>query len=207
MKILFLTNNPISNTLSDWLKNRTEPNENNPNNVIIWNEKIDLKNITEIQPNIVISYSYQHIIRADVLDSMQGKFINLHISLLPYNRGADPNAWSFLENTPKGVTIHQIDQGVDTGPILIQKEIFFDEDSETLGHSYEILQDEIQDLFRENWDKIRDQLLVGYKKNENGTHHFSKEFRAIKDHLMGEEGWNVKISVFKERFKNLNFGA
>jgi methionyl-tRNA formyltransferase len=75
----------------------------------------------------IISYGYSHIIKQDVIDSAKNSIINLHISYLPYNRGADPNFWSWLENTPKGVTIHQIDKGIDTGDIFIQKEIKFEE--------------------------------------------------------------------------------
>ena len=59
--------------------------------------------------------------------------------------------WSFLEDTPKGVTIHYIDEGIDTGDIIVQKEVFIDEDKETLKSSYEILNKEIQALFKENW--------------------------------------------------------
>ena len=63
----------------------------------------------------------------------------MHISLLPWNRGYHPNIWSFLEDTPKGVTIHYINEGIDTGDIIVQKEIVIDEDKETLKSSYEIL--------------------------------------------------------------------
>ena len=38
----------------------------------------------------------------------------MHISYLPFNRGAHPNYWSFKDNSPKGVTIHFIDNGIDT---------------------------------------------------------------------------------------------
>ena len=79
----------------------------------------------------IVSYGYQKIIKQNVLDLFVGRVINLHISLLPWNRGADPNFWSFIEHTPKGVTIHQIEAGIDTGAILVQKEVSFTED-ETL---------------------------------------------------------------------------
>ena len=70
----------------------------------------------------VVSYGYSHIIKQDMIDKAKNPIINLHISYLPFNKGADPNFWSWLENTLKGVTIHQIDKGIDTGDILIQKE-------------------------------------------------------------------------------------
>jgi methionyl-tRNA formyltransferase len=71
----------------------------------------------------LISFGYRHILRKEIVDYFSGRSINLHASLLPWNRGADPNLWSFLENTPKGVTIHEIDYGVDTGKILAHREI------------------------------------------------------------------------------------
>ncbi|MCL0081308.1 hypothetical protein M1N64_03665 [Peptococcaceae bacterium] len=49
------------------------------------------------------------------MDKFQGRAINLHISFLPWNRGADPNFWSFIENAPVGVSIHYLDEGIDTG--------------------------------------------------------------------------------------------
>ena len=45
------------------------------------------------------------------------------MSFLPYNRGSHPNFWSFIDDTPKGITIHEIDEGADTGNIVFQKKI------------------------------------------------------------------------------------
>ena len=70
------------------------------------------------QAGFIVSYGYKHILSPEITSRFSGKAINLHISLLPWNRGADPNLWSFLEDTPKGVTIHYIDPGIDTGDIL-----------------------------------------------------------------------------------------
>lgn len=97
---------------------------------------------------------------------MQGQIFNLHISLLPYNREASPNFFSFIENTPKGVTIHQIDEVLDTGPILAQKELFFDESKETFASSYEKLILEIQMLFKENWSSISDKNYQLYAQTQ-----------------------------------------
>ena len=54
------------------------------------------------------------------------KIINLHISYLPYNKGAHPNFWSFADNTPSGVTIHEVNENLDSGNIIFQKKIEFD---------------------------------------------------------------------------------
>jgi len=74
----------------------------------------------------VVSYGYKHILKKQHIESSKNLIINLHISYLPWNRGADPNYWSWVENTPKGVTIHAIDKGIDTGDIFIQKEVNFE---------------------------------------------------------------------------------
>lgn len=197
MKILFLTNNKISAPLADWLSSRPEQNE-----VIVHQEKLTAEDLRMLQPELVISYSYRHILNPDVLDVLPDKFINLHISFLPFNRGADPTAWSFLEDTPKGVSIHLIDQGIDTGRILVQKQVVFDEENETLGNAYSILQAEIQKLFRDNWGKLRVGAIQPVEQKGAGTFHHAKEFAEIKGELMGAEGWNVKIGVFKSRFRN-----
>ena len=81
--------------------------------------------------DFVVSYGYRHILKPGVIEGLGCPIFNLHISYLPYNRGAHPNFWSFYENTPAGVTIHLIDNGVDTGPIVKQKYVIFKEDEDT----------------------------------------------------------------------------
>lgn len=105
MKILFLTNNEVSYPLYEWLMEREE--------VALFKDRVDTQIIDRYKPDFIITYSYKYIIKGGVIDLMKGKIINLHISLLPWNKGADPK-WSFLEDTPKGVTIHLIDRDVNT---------------------------------------------------------------------------------------------
>lgn len=108
------------------------------------------------QADFIVSYGYRYILGKDVLEKYAGKAINLHISLLPWNRGADPNFWAWFDHTPMGVTIHQMDAGLDTGPILAQEEIYFeDQEDQTLATSYRILQDSIERLFEREWKAIR----------------------------------------------------
>lgn len=195
MKILFLTNNDVSKPLFHWLSERED--------VSMWQDKLLPSDILAIRPDLVVSYSYRHILKRDVLEILPNKFINLHIALLPYNRGADPNAWSFLDGTPKGVTIHIIDEGIDTGAILVQREVHFDETRDTLGGSYSYLQEQIQELFISNWFAIRNSGIVPSQQMSKGTYHHSREFSAIKELLMGSEGWAVTIQQFKQRYQQL----
>ena len=78
--------------------------------------------------DFVVSYNYKHLVKQPIIDLFQpNRIINLHISYLPFNRGMHPNAWSWATGVPNGVTIHHLDVGLDTGNILVQKEVDFDD--------------------------------------------------------------------------------
>ena len=169
--------------------------------VFVYSEKLCVEMIKFLNPKIVVSYNYEHLISREVLKFLpKNRFINLHISLLPWNRGAHPNVWSFIDDTPKGVSIHIIDEGIDTGDILIQREIRIDESKHTLKTSYEFLHKEIQQLFKDNWEMIKNFELQPIPQERGGSIHYKKDFEKIK-HLLGKEGWNVPILKFKERVK------
>lgn len=142
----------------------------------------------------VISYGYSHIIKQEYIDQVKNPIINLHVSYLPFNKGADPNFWSWFENTPKGVTIHQIDKGIDTGGIFIQNEVKFKED-ETLASSYEILRKEIENLFIESFDNIVKGIILPKNQNGDGTFHLKKDLDKYK-HLF-TQGWNTPVNQIK----------
>ena len=129
----------------------------------------------------VISYNYSHIIKQDVVSKFPHKIINLHTSMLPWNKGASPNIWGFIEGTPTGVTIHEIDAGIDTGDILIQREIVFDFKTETLKSAYEKSHRIISQLFRDNWDKLRNGSIK--PKPQSGTKHHVKDCHGF-DHII-----------------------
>ncbi|MDX1387852.1 MAG: formyltransferase family protein [Acidobacteriota bacterium] len=141
--------------------------------------------------DFIVSYGYLHILKTDVLERFPKKIINLHISLLPWNRGKDPNLWSFLENTPKGVSIHYIDHGIDTGDLLAQREVAFDE-RETLRTSYDKLSAAIEDLFREVWPEIRAGSRASEPQGGAGSHHRAKDKKTV-EHLL-TEGWDTPVS-------------
>ena len=105
-------------------------------------------------PDWIISYGYRRLITPPALEMCAGRIVNLHISLLPFNRGADPNFWSWVNDTPKGVTLHLIDEGMDTGPVLVQQEVKLDPLTETLRSSYLRLRLEVETLFAIHWDDI-----------------------------------------------------
>ncbi len=191
--ILFLTNNKDSLALFEWLK-EAEPDKE----IYVISNKINLEMIKQLQPEFIVSYNYKHIVPADVLEYMHGRAVNLHVSLLPYNRGSSPNFFSFLDNTPKGVTIHEMTAGLDKGRILCQKELVFDEEQETFASSYNKLQQEIMELFKENWEAIHACKCEGFWPQDKGTYHTMKELEEFRaEHPFA---WSEKIAECKRRW-------
>lgn len=125
--------------------------------------------------DFIISFGYRHIIRQEIIDLFPDKIINMHISLLPYNKGADPNLWSYLENSPKGVTIHKIDKGLDTGDIILQKKVQDDIENDTLKTSYDRLIQEIVKLFADNAEDILNNKITAHKQQDTGSIHYLKD--------------------------------
>lgn len=146
--------------------------------------------------DFLLSYGYRHKIPAAILDFFENRSANLHISFLPFNRGVDPNLWSFVENTPSGVSIHRISQDIDCGEIIVQKKISFDLRKETLASSYQFLQGSIQELFLENWEAIAQDRALSFPQKTGGTHHQSRDREKLSSILT--EGWDTPILKLHE---------
>ncbi len=147
--------------------------------------------------DLIISFGYRRIIKKELIEQVKCPIINLHISYLPYNKGTHPNFWSFYDNTPSGVTIHIIDEGVDTGPIIYQKYVNFDKGEVTFKQTYKRLFNEIENLFLKNIDNIIDMNWIEKKQRGEGT------FRKLKDLPKEFRGWDTNIQNEIERLYSL----
>lgn len=159
--------------------------------VIHYEDEIDLNFCLRNNVDFIISYGYRHIIKKEVLDKYIYKVINLHISYLPWNRGADPNLWSFLEDTPRGVTIHYVDDRMDTGEIIVQEKIEFDIDVDTLRTTYVKLTQAIEMLFKTYWPNMKSGNLPGKSQPQGGTFHKLQEKEKY-SHLL-VQGWETPV--------------
>ena len=121
--------------------------------------------------DMAISFGYRHILRGDVLHNDKCPIVNLHIGFLPYNRGVHPNFWSFYDGTPSGVTIHLIDEGIDTGDIIFQKYVNFDRNEKTFAQTHSRLIAEIEELFIENMQVILSKSFTSFPQRGTGTYH------------------------------------
>jgi len=186
-KILFLGDE--TSPILKWLVSSKEL-------VMQTSEKITIGLIHSNNINFIVSYGYHHILEKNILDLFPDRAINLHIAYLPFNRGADPNFWSFVDNTPKGVTIHYLDEGIDTGDIIVQERVEFDTKQETLATSFEKLQSTIQDLFKQNWQDIKKLKCKRQKQVGNGTYHKVKDKRNL--HHLLEGGWDTPLNALEK---------
>ena len=114
---------------------------------------------------------WPNIIHEPVISLPRRGFVNTHPSFLPYNRGKHPNFWSLVTNTPAGVTLHQVDQGIDSGRILAQKIIptSWVDDGETLYQKSLIA---MFDLFVEFYPILRTEVFDSYIQPQGvGSYH------------------------------------
>ena len=104
-------------------------------------------------PALVILAWWPHLVRRPFLDAGQRATLNMHPSLLPHGRGKDPNFWTLAQGDPFGVTIHHVDQGIDSGPIAFQAAIDTDW-TDTGGSLYAKAQERMIRLFADSLDAI-----------------------------------------------------
>jgi methionyl-tRNA formyltransferase len=80
--------------------------------------------LAEFKPDVAIVAAYGRILPADALAAPRLGCLNVHASLLPLLRGAAPAQWAIARQLAvTGVTLMQMDEGLDTGDILLQREI------------------------------------------------------------------------------------
>ena len=143
--------------------------------------------------DFIVSHGYRHLLPPSLLATFSGRAINCHISYLPWNRGADPNLWSWLDGTPRGVTIHYLDEGVDTGDIIARRAVDFSStiDAETLATTYRRLQAEIAELFRNVWPTVRSGECERQRQRGLGSLHRMRD-KELYSHLL-VDGWDTSI--------------
>lgn len=144
--------------------------------------------------DFVVMFGHPHIFKPSLIEGYGGseKIVNIHTSLLPWNRGAHPNFWSWYDDSPKGVSIHFVDEGVDTGPIIASEMTFFDKDHETLKSTYDHLLQQAERLFERMWPTIRRGTTGLRQAPESGSFHKKKDLEPIWPKL--SKGWDTPVA-------------
>ena len=93
--------------------------------------------IEQLAPNIIVVVAYGCIIPPQLLHVAKYGCINLHVSLLPKYRGSAPIQWAVLNGDAEtGVSIMQLDEGLDTGDVLMVEPVAIDPE-ETSGELFD----------------------------------------------------------------------
>lgn len=109
--------------------------------------------LKQLNAEYIICVHFPYIIPKEVLRIPKHGVINLHPAYLPYNRGWHTPSWAIWDETPYGATLHFIDEGIDTGDIIHQKEmqILPDDTADTLYKRVMKLEFEV---FKDAWPSL-----------------------------------------------------
>lgn len=174
IEVVFLGINDAGMRVYEWLCDREEVFVRS---LLTTEEQLTV--IEDVEPDLVISCGYRHIIPERFLEIPEMGCLNLHPAYLPYNRGANPNVWSIVEGTPAGVTLHYMDRSLDTGDIIAQKEVETDF-SDTGKDLYRRLEEAQLELFKESWPEIIDGNVSRTEQHESeGTYHHTSQFEEL----------------------------
>lgn len=172
-----------------------------------------IKRLKELNPEFGIVVAYGKILPKEILNTPKYGCINLHASLLPKYRGAAPIQWALIKGEKTtGVTTMLIDEGLDTGPIFLQREVVIDDEdnAETLSQKLSKIGAE---LMIETIEKIRkgeikpepQKGLASYApllKKEDGKINWNASAREIFNLIRGTYPWPCAYSFLKnERVK------
>ena len=150
--------------------------------------------IKMLNPDLVCVVSYGVILPKSFLKIPKYGCINVHPSMLPKYRGAAPIQWAILNgDETTGVTIMYLDEGMDSGDIIVQEEVTIDPD-ETTGELWNRLSSIGAKLLKESVDKINNGTVKSVPQPEEYTlaPMLSKEMAKIE--------WNEKSA---QEIKNL----
>jgi methionyl-tRNA formyltransferase len=180
------------------------------------NEELRAK-LERLAPDAIVVVGYGRIIPPWMLQLPKYGNINLHASLLPKYRGAAPIQWAIASGERvTGVTTMRIDEGLDTGDILLQREIaiFEDDTSQTLAPKLAAIGADLMVMTLEalqsgsitpRKQENEQASLAPILKKEDGRIDFSRGARDIYNRLRGFQPWPGAFTTF--RGKTLNITA
>ena len=167
--------------------------------------------LAEIRPDAIVVVGYGRIIPQWMIDLPRFGNLNLHASLLPKYRGAAPIQWAIANGeSVTGVTTMRIDAGLDTGDILLQRELPIESDdtAETLGPKLAALgaQLMVKTLRGMENGEVRPvpqdhtkATLAPILKKEDGRIDFTHTANEVFNRLRGFQPWPGAYTTFKSK--------
>jgi len=170
-----------------------------------------LSTLEAMEPDVIVVVAYGKIFRKRSLQIPKLGCINLHASLLPKYRGIAPVNWAIINGEKTtGVTTILMDEGVDTGDIILSKEVWIGED-ETAGELLERLARIGADLLLETCDLVasgnyerrkQDDKLASYAPKltrNDGLIKWARAAQEVHNRIRGVTPWPGAFARFKGR--------
>ena len=158
-----------------------------------------LKTIKKINPDVICVVAYGKILPKEILDIPRFGAINVHGSLLPKYRGAAPIQWAVINgDKTTGITTMYMDEGMDTGDMILKKEDFI-EDNETTGMLWERLSKMGGELLVETLKKVENDIAPRTKQQGEAS------YAPMLNKEMARIDWeNKTASEIKNLVRGLN---
>lgn len=160
-----------------------------------------IEQIRALKPDLLITAAYGKILSKDLLDVPVHGCINVHGSLLPAYRGAAPINWAVINGESKtGITTMFTDVGLDTGDMLLKKELVIGPDT-TVGELHdkmavlgaEVLKETLVELRKGTLERIPQEdnasTYAPMMSKELGLIDWNKTAREIHNLVRGTDPW------------------
>lgn len=155
--------------------------------------------LRETEADVIIVAAFGQIIPSAILHMKQYGCINVHASLLPKYRGAAPIQWAVIDGEAEsGVTIMQMDEGLDTGDMLLQEKLTLDP-KETGGSLFDRISTLGAKLCVEALDKLVKGELTPVKQGETTT-----KYAAMLTKDMGRLDFTRSAAELERLIRGLN---
>lgn len=158
-----------------------------------------VEELRKYNADVIVVVAFGQILPKSILDMTPYGCINVHASLLPKYRGAAPIQWAIIEGeTVTGVTTMQMDEGLDTGDMILKSEvpIAADETGESL---HDKLAEAGAKLCVETLKKLQDQTAVFEKQGESPT-----AYAAMLTKELGNIDWSRTAVQIERLVRGLN---
>lgn len=128
------------------------------------------QSILTFNPDFALSCSYDRIVHSKTISILKYKIYNFHFSLLPRHRGCMPIVWGIASGDVKiGVSFHQLTEGLDAGPIILQEELLVIPGMTAANAYHKSVQIAFQ-MFTSAYQDLRKGLLLkGIAQNEESA--------------------------------------
>ena len=152
-----------------------------------------------MEADVIVVAAFGQLIPSRILHMKKFGCVNVHASLLPKYRGAAPIQWAVIDGEKEsGVTIMQMDEGLDTGDMLLKTVVPLDE-KETGGSLFDKLSKAGADLLLETLDALENGTVTPQKQGESPTAYAKM---LTKD--MGAIDWNRPAKELERLIRGLN---